>query len=82
MKGAPPPPHSRPRSSRLGVAQSVGGLKHRDLIYTEMTHLGAKALDFVAIQWRKLSKFCETHGERDKFESCLFMKDNNYSWRK
>ena len=39
----------------------------------------AEALDFVAIQWRALSKLCEAHGERDRFESCLFMKDDRYS---
>ena len=35
-------------------------------------HTYAEALDFMAIQQRKLSKLYEAHGECDRFEFCLF----------
>ena len=45
---------------------------HRDLIPIHRDDTYAKALDFVTIQLRKLRKICEAHGERERFESCLF----------
>ena len=45
-----------------------------------MTHL-CWSTWFRGIPMEELNKFCEAHGERDRFESCLFMKDNSYSWR-
>ena len=61
-------------SGQVGEA-CYGDGNHRDLIYVEMACLiaYAEALDFAAVQWRKVSKFCEAHGERDRLFLSLLL---------
>ena len=69
--------HLRPSVS-AGEFESDFGPK--EILYRpHVVVYNAEAPDFLAIQWRKLSKLCEVHSARDRFESSLFMKDNRHS---